>query len=296
MKKTHFLTLGATMMTLLLAGTPMSFAQEDYKPNRKPNEPTREQLDTLDYSSILSQEGFRFAFVNNPDSDPDKLLLQIIAPTPIQGCAKIYPFEAKKNLSGKMLTIDVKFPHILPDYNNKNRYDCNRSTMIGTEIVLSHAELIEKGVNAIYLRTKFGVAAYKLKVTEHMIRMEPQNKTLETLEYWILPKNALVLSVPQYKGDLMEDHEQLQMLARVARARGLAPIESVVEGYTPAGREINRFYFVDTEGRLSETLQDSNDTTTIGELYTTEEYYGPDGKYDKEITLDILAMKPGLYN
>lgn len=296
MRKAHVLTLGATMMTLLLAGTTMSHAQEDYKPNQRVKEPTREQLDELDYSSILSQEGFRFAFVNNPDSDPDKLLMQIIAPNPIQGCAKIYPFEAKKSINGKTLAIDVKFPHILPDYNNKNRYDCNRSTMIGTEIVLSHAELIENEVNAVHLRTKFGAAPYKLKVTEHMIRMEPQNKMLETLEYWILPKNTIILSVPQHKGNLIENHEQLQILARIARARGLSPIESIVEGYTPAGPELNRFYFVDTEGRLSQELEDNNGTTTIGELYSSEEYYGPDGKYDKEIPLEIIAMRPGLYN
>jgi len=296
MKTKHFLTLGAAMMAFVISGTSLSLAQEDYKPNRRNNEPSRQQLDEMDYSGMLSQSNIRYGFVNNMSGDPDKIMIRIISPNVIQGCASIYPIEATPSIIGKTQIIDIKFPHIIPNYKERNIYKCNQQNMVGTDVALSHSELLEKGINMLQLRSKFGSIPYNLEVTENRIKMTSHDKKLRPLEYWIMPQNTVILTVPKYDGDLIEDNEQLQMLARIARARGLKPIEDVAEGFVPHTLNKDHFYFVDTEGRLSEMLNNESGTAVIGELYTFEQFYGPDGKYDKEIALDILAMKPGEYN
>lgn len=291
------LTLGTALICMLASAPLTAFAQQDdYKPNRRDNMPTREQvteIEKMGYTGILPQTSFSFSFFHKDGASEDDINMRMVLPIPIQGCTKIVPFEAEPEIQGKALMIDIEFPFVMLDQSAKDKYACNQIKMAGKDITLSKSELMGREINEIRIRSKFGVLPYKLTVTPDMINMQAKNDPYKrSYEYWFLPQDTVVLSVPMFKGDLIHHNDQLQQLARIARARGLVPIEDEVPEYMPDSKVHNRFFFLDKDGRVLAELADSEGQITLGTLYTTEEYYGPDGKYDKEIDLEITASRP----
>lgn len=294
MKKLKF--TGLALIALLLgAGSLCAQASAEdglYKPNRKITEPTREQYEELGYTGVLPQSFYQIAFVHDAAAKEGDLVLRILMPIPVQGCVKMMNFETEQEIQGPALIIDIDFPIVIPDYKTKDQINCNKSNTASVDTHIDRNELIEKGVKELRLKTKHGVTVFEMEITPHVLKLKPKDILKKKIEYWSLPKNAVILSVPMSKGDLMDNSAQLQQLARAAQARGLKPIEEELPEYTPGLNRENRFYFLDTKGDVSALLEESGGAISIGQVNSTEAFYGPDGLYDKIIPMDVMAMLP----
>lgn len=285
----------AALAVLMCSGSFASYAHAEgmYKPNRKVVEPTREQIEELGFTGILPQDRFWFSVINDRTVPDGFLVFRVATPSPVDGCVKMMNYEATPEIQGVVLILDVKFPIILPDYKNVRQENCKKSNSAYVDTLIDRNELIDKGVNQFRIRTKYGVTNFDLDVTPHKIRFIPKEKTKYlTSEYWTLPRNAVVLSVPMFNDDLMNSSAQLQQLARVAYSRGLVPIEEDMPDYIPSTPRQNRFYFLDTKGDVLDLLENGGGAVSVGQLNKAEPYYGPNGKYDKIIPVDVMASIP----
>lgn len=290
--KKYLLTVSAVS---LVAGTIfVSQANAEYKPNRKNTDMTREQVEELGYTGLLSQDKLRFNLYQKPNAPAHQIMMQTFILQPIEGCVKVMPFEITDEIKGQTLEVYIDFPVVSPDYDG----DCDYNTYSPVdEIVLDKDELIDKNVNKLALRTKYGVIDYDLYIDDELIELtSPNDAFQEKIEFWMLPKNAVVVSVPMAKGDLANQHRLLQDLAIVAEDNNLIPIEEKTPDYIPKESQLNRFYFLDTDGSVRDLLNNGSQSVRLGEIYKTEPFYGPNGKYDKKIPIDVIATLPNEYD
>lgn len=298
MKTFKSLTLGAAAICLL-ATTALphatSFAQdESYKPNRKDTRPTREQLEEAGYTGIIPLNQLQYDFIHDPKADEGDLTLRTDIPMQMHGCYEMYQPEVEQEIVGKTLVLDVGMPFAIKPHSHDRNPDCKLTGSIGTDIHIDREELLEEGVNKMKIMTKHGAFVRDVELTEDYITLTaPGNDMVRPYTYWSLPADTVVLTVPMFNEDLMHHNTQLQQLARVARIKGLIPIETRLPEYTPADPITNRFYFLDTKGDLLKELKDGSTTISIGHIHIKEPFYGSDGLYDKEKAIDILASIPG---
>lgn len=297
MKMIKTLTLGcATLCYLAAAAMPVAgaLAQDDYKPNRKSNEPTREQIEELGLSGILPLEDIDYYFVHDPKASEDDLVFRAAIPLEVQGCFQVYEPEMKSEIVGKSLNLEVKMPIVTSPYSSTTKPDCQLRNSFAADTRISRKALMDNGVNKFRMKSHYGAIMRDLEVTEHFVRIsDPGDKRMKPYTYWTLPPNAVVLSVPMFKGDMLDNNTQLQQLARVAKIKKLVPIESEVPDYMPANANTNRFFFLDTRGDVVGLLNETGEPIIIGQVHSKEPFYGPNGLYDKETGVDILATLPG---
>lgn len=298
MKTLKALTLGAAAICLLAAtATPYtaSFAQDDvYKPNRKNTLPTREQLERTGYTGVIPHNQLSYDFIHDPKAEEGDLTLRTDIPIQIHGCYEIHQPEVEQKIAGKSLVLDIKMPVAMEPQSRDKNPDCNLSNSIATNTHIDRDELLEKGINTIQFVTKYGALYRNMELTQDYVTLRaPGNDRIKPYTYWSLPANTVVLSVPMFDKDLMHHDTQLQQLARMAKVTGLTPIETRIPDYMPANDITNRFYFLDTKGDLIEDLKEKSGTVSIGQIHVKEPFYGPNGLYDKEKGIDILASIPG---
>lgn len=298
MKTLKALTLGAAAICMLATtATPLtaSFAQDEgYKPNRKSVKPTREQLEELGYTGIIPHDKAQYDFIHDPQADEGDLTFRASIPLQIHGCYEMYKPEIEQEIVGKALVLDVKMPIVLNPYRENKNPDCKITDSISADIHIERDALLEENVNKMKIVTEHNVINRDVELTENYITLTtPDNNLIKPYTYWSLPSNTVVLSVPMFSEDLMYNNTQLQQLARVARIKGLVPIETRLADYVPAENIINRFYFLDTKGDFLKELKEDGGTISIGHIHIKEPFYGPDGLYDKEKAIDILASIPG---
>tara|TARA_B100000242_G_scaffold268963_1_gene219434 strand:+ start:4587 stop:5492 length:906 start_codon:yes stop_codon:yes gene_type:complete len=292
------ITLGAAAICLL-AGTSLSasdaYAADDtYKPNRKEMRPTRDQIEELGYTGSLPLDEFKYVFVHNPEAPEGHLTLRASIPVQVQGCYELYEPEIEQKIMGSALVLDTKMPLMRPPSSQDKNPDCDVKQSISVETSIDRAQLIENNITKMRFKSKYFTISRDMDITEHSVTLtDPANKKVKPYTYWSLPANAVVLNVPMFDDDLTQHDTQLQQLARVAKIKGLAPVEDQIPGYTPSGRNHNRFYFLDTKGDVLDLLKQSAGPVTIGQIHIKEPFYGPNGQYDKETGIDIIAMIPG---
>lgn len=283
----HALTLSAAV---LLVGTSMASALADYKPNRKDTGPTREQIEEMGFTGILPLDRTGFTVFQRPNSPANELVFYVISRVPLEGCFETMPFELEQKIEGKSLTVDLKFPIVRLD----NTPGCEKKRSMETaEMILDLDELRDKEINVVRLMSKYSTRVFDLELTDNMFKLIPRESVMsQGIEYWIPPKNTVMLSVPMAKTDLYYKDDILQELAMVAENNGLEPIENKISDFMPQKSQYNRFYFLDTEGKIRDALSDTSKTITIGKVHRTEPFYGPNGKYDKKIPMDVIATLP----
>lgn len=285
--KKYALTFGAIA---LLTGTSLASAFADYKPNRKDTGPSREQIEELGFTGILPLDQAGITIFQRHDTPANELIMYVILPLQVEGCYKTMPFELEKSITGTLLVVDMKFPIMQLDA----RKDCEKKRGMETaEVTIDLDELREKNIKVMKLTSRYQTRSYEIELTDEKIVLTPtESIMLPKLEYWFLPKNTVVLQVPMAKDDLYYKHAILQELAGVAADNGLIPVEDKIPEYMPHTVTYNQFFFLDTRGDVMEMLENGETAVTIGAVHTSEPFYGPNGKYDKKIPLDILATLP----
>lgn len=286
--KKYALTLSAIA---LLTGTSMGAAFADYKPNRENTGPTREQIEEMGFTGILPLDKIGMTIFQRHDTPRNELIFKMILPQQVEGCYETIPFEMEQKVDASILTIDMKVPILLMDAHK----DCtHKREMEQGEVAINLDELREKDIKIMKLTSRYFTRSFEIELTDQKIVFKPtENVLLPELKYWFLPENAVALTVPMANEDIYYKHAMLQELAGVAADNGLIPVEDQIPEYMPHDpNPYNKFFFIDTRGDVLEMLKNGETSVTIGAVHTTEPFYGPEGKYDKKIPLDILATLP----
>ena len=244
-------------------------------------------------SGLLPNDKFNMRFIHDKDASPNTLTARIFLPIPIEGCAKVIPHHVSAEYQKRTLVLKVEQADVLPDINVKNRGHCQSSSIAYRDVKIDHARLLEQNIKYVRIVTKFGAHVYDAEIDENHIRLVPKfNPTQDALEYWMLPENAVVLSAPML--DKKENPEQ--KITALAKNKGLIPITDRIKAYTPAAYDSGNYYFLDEKGDVLDLLKNSQNSFPIGQIETTELFYGPEGQYNKKIPVSVIASLPGEYD
>jgi hypothetical protein len=281
------------VLTGFICGAALLFPIKHNQASAAEPAPTRAELAEQGYGRLLPHGSFNIGFMHEHGGNPDHLKIFITAPVPLHGCADVVPYEVSQQYEGNILTLKIEHPIVLLPTEQRGRHDCNQSANTGTSFTLNRAEMMEKNIREIRMRTKYGVTSFNLELTEHMIRLTHKNNpTRPPIEYWSLPENAVILNVPMAKGDMRNNPALFEQFIRVANARGLEPIQTRFADYRLAQDTPNRFIFLERGEIVRDAISNADDSIVLGQVYTSEPFYGAQGRFDKEIALDIIAMMP----
>ncbi|MFN3701468.1 MAG: hypothetical protein ACK4VI_08100 [Alphaproteobacteria bacterium] len=281
------------VLTGFICGAALLFPTTHNQASAVEPAPTRAELAEQGYGRLLPHGSFNIGFMHERGGNPDHITMFITAPVPLQGCANVMPYEVNQHYEGNVLILKIEHPIVLLPAEQRGRHNCNQVSNTGSSFTLNRAEIMDKGIREIRMRTQYGVTSFNLELNEHMIRLTPKNnQTRPPIEYWSLPDNAIVLNIPMARGDIRNNPVMFERLIRVASARGLTPIETRFPDYKPARENINRFVFLESGEIIRDAISNAGDSIILGQVFTSEPFYGAHGSFDKEIALDIIAMMP----
>lgn len=251
-------------------------------------------------TGLLGQGDTMFGFIHIPEADDNLMHMFFMNPTPVQGCAEITPFTVEHQIHGVDLHVSVEFPVVIPDRKVRNpHYECNKGAQVAnTVFALNKAELIEKGVNKMTLKTNISTMRYDMDLNENRVILTPPTPDFgEEIEYWFIPDDAIVLRVPTADEDIRDNSILMDQLNSLAALRNLQPIEHMKPGFTirVGDKDMhnsypNHFIFIDDKNIYRSTLEEQT-YIRVGSIETTETKYGPEGKFESPKDLPVYAMR-----
>lgn len=267
---------------------------KDYRPNRKLPPPSSEEGQYYG-QGLLSQQATEFEYAYMHGAPKNLVHLKFTTPTPVSGCAQLDNYKVVQTQNGRTITLTVDFPRLRLRKNVRNpQYNCNSTKNVASTIAaIDKNKVIDGTYNKLKLVFGEFALSFDMHATQDMFSLDTPNNVLQApMEYWTLPENTIVLSVPSATHNILNAEPQmLADIARVAYANNLRPIEQLIPNYVPNNALYNRFFFVDTTGAIAKKLAPGA-PIKLGQASTYEIFFGPHGKYNKEKMLDIFAEIP----
>ncbi len=317
MKKQLLLTLLLTFSILLTTNAPV-FAQVDLFGEQEEEEEEPKVLNPYDdkYKANIEPEKIQgqsllpnfihfIGILRKPGADPDTLNFMVLTPGMVNGCLNIEQATVETRISGSSLYLDIVDGSIFPDNETVHyfHYECKPSTnKMQIDIALSKKKLMKDGIKKLVFKRDVGTFNdIFINVKENSVSLASSMRDFsspdlpmkgEESTYWIHPENTLVL----FSSDAdLRDEETMKQVRALARKKGLTPLDEILPGYKPHYQNAHKLYAVDVEGHFTEKLPPPNGAFSFGAIEATELYFGADGPYDKPITKEVFARKPGLY-
>lgn len=253
--------------------------------------------DKQNNQKIFSNSSFSINLARGAGNNP---VLRISQPVSASGCFNISMPKPETSFQGPMLWVNVGAPTITIDKTVRYAHiDCPQAPQaVQSDVVLNRDRLIENKVRRMTLKNDFGIDNYTVNLTDSKLELIPQSSTLfkpnrqiknkNPLVFWFYPENTVVLNVPQAKAnDMISDD-----LNKLASAKGLINLSSVVKDFPQNDTPDKSFYFVDPSGITTKSLSEGG-SIHFGEVKTFETFYGPDGAYEQPKALAVFAKLPG---
>jgi hypothetical protein len=242
---------------------------------------------------------FAVNFVRTSGASFDEATLRISMPVLVNGCVKVKMVPAKVQQLGSNLSITVEKPEVrLSKEPRYSQHSCGmKASGASVDVKINRADLMENGIKQIALKSKgSGGDTYYVEATHDNLTLIPKSTQIfkpndsvsmpDPLSYWFYPANTVVLSVSRIAGDLSPEIRQL------AHNKGMVGLDDTIAGFEqPAGQ--NKLYFVDQSGATVAKIKEGG-TTSVGQIPETQIFSGPQGEYEKQVGLDVMAHLPGL--
>ena len=106
----------------------------------------------------------------------------------------------------------------------------------------------------------------------------------EKFSLWNYPENTVVAFI----NTLGNDYESIEKLKTFALSRGLTPMYEVLEGFPTPKKYQRELYYTDN-GNLFKKERETNKPFIIGHITKDEEYFGPNGTYNKPKQVSVFA-------
>jgi hypothetical protein len=244
-------------------------------------------------TNILPSGTQKLIFVRKADTKPNEVVLRMMTPLSIDGCASIVPPVVSQRKNGPMITYKIEDPTIaLDQLTQYYHFQCdNRSNTASADITINRDDLLSGKVKTMTFQGITGMMdIYDVTVTQEKIAMVPRtngafqpitnSSKVDPLSYTFYPENVVILYAPSSPrgSDLTTE------IAALAQSKGL--VESTVIG--PKG-----YYFIDQSGALAGSL-DFNANAYVGKVKAQETFQGANGSYQVDKVVDVYAKRPGM--
>ncbi len=255
-----------------------------------------ETVNIVEYSfSLFPRHFYTIELFNNPQISESQFTMRFASYGIVSGCASMYggSLETKETFDTIKLTISDAEVTINDDDPRYTNYDCeitkNRSFF---DVKLDRDELIKKKTKHIELKSesygnfvKFDIDVSKEKIT---LFIKNQNSTfIETL--WFLPKNAVILHVPNAKAGL----DIQSQIKKFGKAQGLNLMEDIYKGFELPYDANNYALFTDSTGGIVSRLFGIDENIKVGNITVSRTIYDANGAKEEDYDLDVYAALTG---
>jgi hypothetical protein len=256
--------------------------------------------------NLLPNFYYGIALIHPEKGGSKDFTMRILSPGAVTGCLKMTP--------PKVIIENVAPPHMFLKLEessigiDKETKPCKTGNHYAyADIALNGDDLAQKGIKKIVMKSKtvgrfsdidLDIQNDHIVVTATMPDLRglglPFSGSTDTLTYWFYPENTIILHTPavnEEKDGVLKDN-----ITRLARARGLIPMEEALKGFERPRHVFNQFYFVDPAGTVSGTLGTDGKQNLIGNIEVPEIFHGPQGPYERPASRAVFARLPGTFD
>lgn len=273
------------------------------KDNKKDDEADKYRI------SLFPENWYEMSFFNNPRQSESIFTIRLFYHGVAAGCGHMKDltsekdqkrYEFKNGISTDIvngtLKVLISQPTLVesdedPRYTN---YDCDiQHNESYVDLKLSRDAMIRKKIKAIGIKNvktgDFGDFDIDINKERFIFKgKSPHGESWQTL--WFFPKNTVILSAPKASAGI-DVKEQIKTFAA---ARGLVPMENVLDGYKLPVTAHNYMYFNDPRGVYANKLNEEQNDLVAGTITATKTYYGPNGPQEEPYTLELHARLQSL--
>ena len=248
------------------------------------------------------------ALLRKPGASVDDLNFMITSPGALVGCLDMEHPSIETEKSGSALHLKMTDGYIDVDTQTIRyyHYECKPETSTATlYLTLSKKQLQKSGIEKLVLFSEsigpfndmeLVYGDHSITITSEMRDLSPlgipMGGSVDTLTYWAYPENTMALFS---SGADLRDEKTMAKARKLARAKGLTPLDEIYTDFRPPHSLADKLYVVDQKGIYKNKLEAPGDVLTLGTIETTEIYFGPSGAYDKPIQKTVYAKTPGLF-
>ncbi len=286
-----------------------------YDPKYRPMAAIAAQ-DKSGIKSLLPNNFYGLTFLHVPDATANDLTLRLITPGTVSGCLKTTPASVVPNIIGRSLTLELTESKMEID-NSIVRYalhscDLTSHTSI-TDATINLEELRQKKIESLsmtaksvgrFASLKLVMDTNKITITSDMGRLngrasekaqcQGENKPEYcTYTYWLYPKGTYTLisnALTKNGNDALV--KQIKVLAR---SKGLTPLEEILPDFKNEQYQRDLVYVVDDKSLFSGKVKALDDRYLLGNVRSSETFYGPQGPYERVRETPVYAKLPGIY-
>lgn len=256
--------------------------------------------------SIVPNYIFYATLVREPGASPDDLNLLVVSPGSVTGCLDIENPTMETVKTGNTLRLKMTEGRIGVDTGTVRyfQYECSPKTNASEmRITLSKQQLLNDHIEKLILVSPaigdfndmlLDFQDHALTVTSKMHDLSalgiPLKGSTSTMTYWDYPENTMVLLS---SGADLRDPETMASVRKLARRKGLTPLDEIIPEFNPGYSLSDKLFVVDTNGLYKQQLSAPTDSLMLGTIQTTETYFGPKGPYPKPVEKSVYARMPG---
>ena len=257
--------------------------------------------------SLYPEHTYDVTFFQEPRVSESNFTLRLSYEGTVGGCAHLEDmtkekdqekYNFKNGVSTKVVsgTFEVIISQpVLVDSDDNPRYtsyDCEiKHNDSYVDVNINRDFLIKKKIKKIGFKNiktaDFGDFDIDVNKDRFILKTpSPKGELWYTL--WFFPKNSIVLLAPKANSNL----DVKEQIKDFALARGLVPMENVLEGYRLPHSARNYMFFDDPKGRYANKLSAENNSLDVGSITATKTYYGPNGAQEEEYEIKLYAKLP----
>lgn len=256
--------------------------------------------------NLLPNYHYLIALMHPEKSGSKDFTMRILSPGAITGCLKMTPPQVViENIAPPHMFLKLEESSVGIDKETKPCKTDNQYAY--ADLALNGDDLAQKGIKKIVMKSKTvgRFSDIDLDIDERRIVATvtipdlrglglPFSGSTDTETYWFYPENTVVLHAPAVNED--ESGALKEKITRMARTRGLIPMEEALKDFERPRHILNQFYFVDPAETISRTLGPDGEQTLIGNIEVPEIFYGPQGPYERPTSRAVFARLPGTFD
>lgn len=251
--------------------------------------------------ALLSPDRYDIHFVQGGSIGADTALLRITSPAVIAGCSLLTPPSFEKQIQGDRIVYVIEGPGVTVDNSKGANGKCpNAARTASVDIPVSRSELERRRISKIGLKSANLSETFDVHLSGHQLSLIPSARSSmrafrpdtmpsgnDPLTHWFLPENTVALYVPAAKNS----DDFAPQIQKLARAQGLIPLESVIDGYSNPVPGIKALYFVDMPGYFVRRTGRDDAPVVFGKVQAERQFFSGGTQQIRSESLDVYARR-----
>lgn len=249
--------------------------------------------------SPITPGNYSIFFVRTDTAKQDEAVLRLASRESVSGCAVIRQPTVEETQKGPTLWFNISDAQVGVDSSVRYaHFQCSAGRQYaGADLVLNRDRLLAGGITQVGLKSGAGTDLYSVEVDKSHIRLEPKSQRSfvplyadnrpDPMIYWFYPADTIVLYAP-----VVPDKKDIgDKITELAEKAGLKKIETAIPEFLPPSQAANTLYFVDP-GESKSKMLESGKAVPMGNVASTEKFYGVNGAYEQPVQVAVYARRP----